>query len=1089
MNNFDYIKKLLGPVIYSRAIDYYQNKRIVELRELEPGEFYALVKGSGRKFYNVDIDLYDEIYDCDCPYDDYCKHIGAVLIHLTQMGIDFEYTAPPKNADEIRTKLAEIEKEITSQKSIKLDLQPSNSHKTDQISSFLPLEPDKSPKKAQTRYSLVFVISKSYYANRIIIEPNLQYIKKNGLPGRFQKYSKSNLTEPVSAEEQTLLSIIEQSSNTQMYTDTGIELTELLSPNTHHLLEKCKVYTEISYEVVRFHYFERIHLTFEVSQINQNNDVSFTILFKLQLKDETFETFTMEECQCKTGRILFHNNEHIYYSFDVELFMFLTTMMTSIDYNSIKINEIEYLKNYCQQKLPGKVSINFSKTSAVLQSAKPECVLLCRETGDGLGCFIIFRYHEREYPFLRKESLLRLPSPDNDPSIKLVVRNFQYERLMVQQIALLLKGCPVEFNLEDDYHYYHDDFDIIIQKPMLLFLQQHIRPLLDAGYEIRFDNKKFASGGGKAAIRISSGIDWFSVETSYTDDEGNEEAIEIDPLLLKAGIVKTKSGYRALTKEELDKFLSLAKYGLSNKGSLKIARANLSAIHNLYKNKITDDRDTFKSLSNVYTKLSSFKGIKKNTVPKNFNATLRNYQQAGFDWLCFLHEYDINGILADDMGLGKTVQTLALLSKLKEKKDLTTSLLVVPVTTIPNWSSELERFAPKLTFARHIGAGRNRNFEDFGEYDILITSYQTLCRDIEKWQEKELDYLILDESQNIKNAKSQSFKAIKLMNARHRLSLSGTPVENNSTELWAQMDALNPGLLGSLNEFTRNFARPIESGGDTEKAKLLRDMVFPFILRRKKEDVLKDLPPKEEIILYAEMEPRQQKIYETLRKAMKKDIEKLLSEDQTGDSNNGSINKHYMPILAAMLKLRQIALFPQLVNDRYRGTPSCKFDMLRDYIMEIFEEGHKVLLFSQFVQTLSIIRGYFDEEKINYSYIDGQTKNRAAEIKKFQEKKDVPLFLISLKAGGVGINLTAADYVILFDPWWNPAVENQAIDRAHRIGQQNKVIVYRLIVKNTIEEKILELQKKKKSLADSLISDDTNVFKSLNKEDVLQLFE
>jgi len=410
------------------------------------------------------------------------------------------------------------------------------------------------------------------------------------------------------------------------------------------------------------------------------------------------------------------------------------------------------------------------------------------------------------------------------------------------------------------------------------------------------------------------------------------------------------------------------------------------------------------------------------------------------------------------MGLGKTVQTLAFLQKLKEDNDLGKVLLVVPVTTIVNWETEIERFTPELKYTRHFGQTRTKDEELVKNFDIIIISYHTLRNDIDFFYNFEFDYLILDEAQNIKNSSSQIFKTVKIIKAKHKLTLSGTPIENNTLELWSQMDFLNSGLLGTIYEFKKNFANPIEAYHDKNAVERLKKIIYPFILRRKKQEVAKDLPEKEEIILFCEM-------------------------DKSG------VQKSAFQIFEALLRLRQAALFPELIDLKFKNIQSIKFEELKEKIEEGINENHKILVFSQFVKSLKIIEKFVIDKKFKYSYIDGQTKNRDKEIKSFQEEENVNLFLLSLKAGGVGINLTASDYVILFDPWWNPAVESQAVDRTHRIGQTKKVIVYKLIVKDTVEEKILHLQEKKKELVSELITEDSAFFKSLSKNDILDLFE
>jgi non-specific serine/threonine protein kinase len=379
-----------------------------------------------------------------------------------------------------------------------------------------------------------------------------------------------------------------------------------------------------------------------------------------------------------------------------------------------------------------------------------------------------------------------------------------------------------------------------------------------------------------------------------------------------------------------------------------------------------------------------------------------------------------------------------------------------------------------------MGSARIKDAARLYEYDLIITSYQTMSRDIGLFASMDFHYLILDEAQYIKNSASQTFKAVRSIHAGTRLSLTGTPVENRSHELWSQMDFLNPGLLGSSQDFQNRFARAIEVNKDLKAAETLRKKTSPFILRRKKEDVAPELPDKEEIIFYTEMGPGQWKLYDSIRKQYRSNLKKTLVKNSVGGS--------LFEILEGLLRLRQAALMPSLIDKKFTRVESCKFEALKEMVSEIISEDHKVLIFSQFVKVLDQLREHFDEKKVDYSYIDGSTRKRAEEIKRFQEDEKRKLFLLSLKAGGVGINLTAADYVIIFDPWWNPAVEAQAIDRSHRIGQTRRVIAYKYIVKNTIEEKMLELQNKKKKLVDDIISDESTLLTSLSRDEIMDLF-
>jgi superfamily II DNA or RNA helicase len=603
-------------------------------------------------------------------------------------------------------------------------------------------------------------------------------------------------------------------------------------------------------------------------------------------------------------------------------------------------------------------------------------------------------------------------------------------------------------------------------------------------YSIKW--KRFiAMTGSTVRIHVDSSIDWLQFKPMLHDPAaGTDTESEIDPdqIDIQNRAVMDKKGLLHLvTQEEIDKLLSIYRYAQRQGNWFRVPTRNHVLIRKLYDEKMVEIPGIQDILA-AEERLQDFEKIPDYPLSDSFNGQLRGYQHEGFKWLYFLQDYRFSGCLADDMGLGKTVQTLALLRTLKSEGKLDTSLLVVPVSAIPNWEAETKRFAPGLSMHRHIGPNRDKETGEWTKTDLVITSYATLRNDIEMIQDFPFDYIILDEPQNIKNLAALTTKAVKVLKARNRLALSGTPVENNSMELWSLFDFLLPGYLGTFQWFSNQFARAIEQEDDTTKTKLLRSMIYPFFLRRKKEAVETELPEKTEIVSTLPMEEEQAKLYATTARFYRGEVEAEMEEKGVTGSS--------MKILEGMLRLRQVCLFPRLVDVKYDAVPSAKFDHLKELLEDILTEGHKVLIFSQFVQVLKLIKAHCDEEGIGYSYIDGSVnlKSREKAIADFQENNVTDVFLLSLKAGGVALNLTAADYVIIFDPWWNPAVEAQAIDRSHRIGQTKKVMVYRMVVEGTIEEKMLELQERKKVLVENLITADSGTFKNLKKEDILNLF-
>ena len=482
-----------------------------------------------------------------------------------------------------------------------------------------------------------------------------------------------------------------------------------------------------------------------------------------------------------------------------------------------------------------------------------------------------------------------------------------------------------------------------------------------------------------------------------------------------------------------------------------------------------------------WTQMSSFSTADGHDLPENINAEFREYQIKGFGWLWFMYKYGLNGILADDMGLGKTLQALAAIQKAKEVDGPAPTLVICPTTVVFNWESEIQKFAPTLSCLKLAGVDRKNFFKEIPNYDVVITSYALVRRDIDKLQKYNFRYVILDESQNIKNALSQTAQAVKKLNADHKLALSGTPIENKLEELWSVFDFLMPGFLMSISEFNFRYVNPIMERGDKTVEKRLKLQIYPFILRRMKRDVAKDLPDKVENIAYCELTDEQKDFYLQVLDSTKEELFKSIEE-------NG-LEKSRLSIFSALLRLRQICCHPRLYDKENvkHVMSSGKFEKLKVMLEEIISEGHRVLLFSQFVNMLDIVKGWLEREGIDYEYLTGKTKDRQAAVERFNNS-NIPIFLISLKAGGTGLNLTGADYVIHYDPWWNPAVEDQATDRAYRIGQTKKVFVYRLITKNTVEEKIQKLKTVKRNLVDSVISVDRNIVKSLTMDDIREIF-
>ncbi|WP_439557741.1 DEAD/DEAH box helicase, partial [Dyadobacter sp.] len=583
----------------------------------------------------------------------------------------------------------------------------------------------------------------------------------------------------------------------------------------------------------------------------------------------------------------------------------------------------------------------------------------------------------------------------------------------------------------------------------------------------------------KISVSVVSGINWFNTVASIKFGKQQVTLKHLHKAVKnRTRYVELGDGTLGILPEDwLAKFTKFFEVGEIAEETIRMPKSSFVAISELYEAEVLT-REVREQIAFFKTNLSDFETIQPVAIPAGLRASLRKYQQEGLNWLNFLDEFGFGGCLADDMGLGKTVQIIAFLLLQKEKRGQSTSLIIVPTSLIFNWQAEVQKFAPGLKMLTIYGADRQREIQDFEHFDIVLTSYGTLLSDVNFLKKFMFNYIILDESQAIKNPESQRYKAARLLQSRNKLVLTGTPVENNTFDLYGQLSFACPGLLGNKTQFKNHFSAPVDRFKDNERARELARRINPFILRRTKKQVATELPDKTEIVLYCEMGEEQRKVYN----AYELEFFTFLNTRNEVDTPRETLH-----ILQGLTKLRQICNSPALLNDDlFYGNASAKIDALMEQI-ESKSPQHKILVFSQFVTMLDLIKAELISRGIEFEYLTGQTRDREARVLNFQNNSQVRVFLISLKAGGTGLNLTEADYVYLVDPWWNPAVENQAIDRSYRIGQNKNVIAVRLICPDTIEEKILELQKTKKDLANDLIKTDNSVLKTLTKNDLLSL--
>ena len=660
----------------------------------------------------------------------------------------------------------------------------------------------------------------------------------------------------------------------------------------------------------------------------------------------------------------------------------------------------------------------------------------------------------------------------DDKTRTIYQRNWQAEAGFLESVA------------SDVFEFSRDSFQPSLQVPPESFLEI-VETLQSSGWEVTADGAPIRIATD-FDISVSSGVDWFDLNADV-DFNGVSASL---PLLLKAlqngesSVVLDDGSQGMLPKEWLAQFVGVQAAGEANGDAFRFHRTQAMLLDALLdeKNGVKTDRD----FTRFVKQLKSFEGIKPADPPKSFSGTLREYQQVGLGWFDFLQRFGFGGCLADDMGLGKTIQVLALLDKRRTRRvpsgtDRKPSIAVVPKSLVGNWIEEAAKFTPKLRVFNYTGSDRKTRLTEAqagrNAPHLLITTYGTLRNDITDLLEQDFDfdYVILDEAQAIKNPNSQASKATRLLKGDHRLAMTGTPVENHLGDLWALFDFLNPGMLKA--GMTSRLPQ-LDDEEDRKRVEQIGNSLRPFILRRTKTQVLKDLPDKMEQTLSCDMSKPQRKLYDELREHYRVHLSKKVEEL--------GLKRSKIHVLEALLRLRQASCDPRLVK------PDCdvrgaKIDLLLSQLAEIIENGHKALVFSQFTSLLSLLRNDIDARKWDYEYLDGKTRKRGEKVKRFQNQDDCQLFLISLKAGGTGLNLTAAQYVFILDPWWNPAVEAQAIDRAHRIGQTNSVNAYRLICSDSVEEKIVELQQNKRDLADAIISQDKSLISDLTSDDLQSL--
>ena len=748
----------------------------------------------------------------------------------------------------------------------------------------------------------------------------------------------------------------------------------------------------------------------------------------------------------------------------------------------IHTSKFEEFKTSVLDKLEHQIQIKYS----YIQPASPEQIveqgfdqsegriIYLQDSENYVTITPVMRYGNIEIPVFSRKQI-----QDTDPNgnVFKVERNNEAEAKFT---ALIMRQHPEFEEQIQSYEYFYLHKNKFLDETWFLdaFEVWKSEGIAVLGFN---DLQKNKLNPNKATVSVSvvSGVDWFNaaLAVKFGKQKATLKALH-KSLRNKSKYVQLDDGTLGILPNEwLKRLEEYLEAGEVVEEEIRIPKSNFEEIKSLFNTEILG-QELMRELDSYSRRFQNIQDIAEVEVPAELNATLRDYQKQGLNWLNFLDDLNFGACLADDMGLGKTIQIIAFILLQRKKQTHNTNLVVVPTSLLFNWQNEVEKFAPSIKIFTHYSASRVRDRHEFDGYEIVLTTYGMLLSDVDLLRKYKFNYIFLDESQAIKNPDSQRYKAARMIQARNRVVLTGTPLENNTFDIFGQLSFACPGLLGNKQNFRDIYSTPIDVFEDNRRAVELQRKIKPFILRRTKKQVATELPQKTEMVIYCEMGTEQRRIYDAYEKELREYV------SAKGDDE---LQKNSMHVLTGLTKLRQICNAPSLLKDElFHGEHSAKIEVLMEQI-ESKAEGHKILVFSQFVAMLDLIKAELQRRNIPFEYLTGQTRNRESVVNSFQDNPAIRVFLISLKAGGTGLNLTEADYVYLVDPWWNPAVENQAIDRSYRIGQNKNVIAIRLICPDTVEEKIMKLQRSKTKLAGDLIKTDAGVVKLLKKGELMEM--
>ncbi len=1092
------LERVAGEVAFQRGMSYYR-KGAVKTVARKGNYLEGLVQGSDTDPFHVRILIKGldnfRLAECTCPFKlgSMCKHAVAVLLHWNHY-VAINHTVDLSKMiflDEKQLRLNAQQKPVVkavTESSTKSEAKP----KPKRPSYLLPAYEYRSPQKPRIQIAFalngfngnglrsipfkIFIIHSDIKLSvtnlRVLINQN------NARDSKQFKFS------TLSASQQHVLHLLNEFSVMDGSRDNGFAVPQFKMKRMQWaiclgVMAKCEdlEFVDIkTNQAITVNALDKLILSIHIRQMEQgqwgvtatfkdpNNatrDFSHVHIQEGQpvwLYDEAIPSFQMmHESISHAFLVDFLNNERVLDLPQIPYFM--TSVLDSLRSSCEIIGDVDAIQKatFIKPTLKSRLDLNYVKNAV---RAK-----------------LSFIYDNgTAYAYEGDMSLERYAMVGDDKAMQWVVRDLDEENA---KVSFLLKDCGFEWGKNSK------TFSLTGSDEILGFVYQKL-PMLRRSMEVHcskdFEAKLLNNNFFEPVVRLTgSGIDWFEFDAVYKV-KGLDETITHEKI--KRLIAEGQNFIRLKKGEILPIPLEFYERIEQLNEELDTKKIHLSQIpfvmDELKRQGLTSDVD--QNLSTLYRDLKNFQSIEPATVPDSVKEVLRDYQHKGVDWLSFLKRFKFGGILADEMGLGKTLQALTMVQLEIEAGNAMPSLVVCPTTLVWNWHEEIKKFLPNARVLILNGNHRRDLFDQIKDAHVVITSYPLLRRDIELYKKFSFNYVILDEAQNIKNRHTQNAQVAKSLKATYRLAMTGTPIENSIMDLWSIFDFLMPGFLGNANNFKKRYEIPITKFQDKDQLTKLSSRILPFVLRRLKKDVIKDLPDKIEQISYCELEPTQAKIYTKMIESARDIATKSVATQ--------GFEKSRMVILTLILRLRQICCHPIIAQvDLGHRNVSGKMELLKETLAELLSGGHKVLIFSQFVSMLNFMEDYLKREDIAYAYLDGSSKDRQGEVERFNQDPNLKVFLLSLKVGGVGLNLTSADTVIIYEPWWNPAVENQAIDRVHRIGQNNSVLAYRLITKGTIEEKMLELQNRKRFLMDSLVLSEDSIGKKLDWEDIKFLLD